>query len=106
MIPYDGGSAFPSGMKATTVLPFSINGGPYIGAYVDKYTIHGGMSLRDYFAAKAMQGIVASIISGDCYERLRAVANDESMTLSAWISRDAYKQADAMLAEREKGGGE
>ncbi len=62
-----------------------------------------GMSLRDYFAAKAMQGIVGSIDSEECYERLRGHAKASGLTVSQWIARDAYKQADAMLAER--GGG-
>ena len=52
-----------------------------------------GMTLRDYFAAKAMQSLIDSsrysgVIGLNCYEH----------TLSAL----AYKQADAMLAERNK----
>lgn len=46
-----------------------------------------GMSLRDYFAAKAMQGLVS--------------IDDLDMTPSDY-ARWAYQQADAMLAEREK----
>lgn len=45
----------------------------------------GGMTLRDYFAAKAMQGILAKYGEYD-----------------SDIASDAYKMADAMLAEREK----
>jgi len=48
-----------------------------------------GMSLRDYFAAKAMQGLSSdTTYSGDC-----------------WIQRlvtDSYLVADAMIAERDK----
>ena len=44
-----------------------------------------GMSLRDYFAAKAMQGLCAC---PDC-------VNFKS------IASDSYKQADAMLKARE-----
>jgi hypothetical protein len=47
---------------------------------------HGGMTLRDYFAAKAMQGICAS----DPYI---AMTNDT-------IASDAYALADAMLKQR------
>ncbi len=46
-----------------------------------------GLSLRDYFAAKAMQGLVVAGDYGD----------------NAWlhnIAEDAYKIADAMLAAR------
>jgi hypothetical protein len=50
-----------------------------------------GMDLRDYFAAKAMQGYVSKkLIDGF----------DEDI-----ISLMAYKIADAMMAEREKNNG-
>jgi hypothetical protein len=60
-----------------------------------------GMDLRDWFAGRAMQGIVGSIDGEDNYQRLRRHAADECMSVSQWIARDAYKQADAMLAARE-----
>ena len=46
---------------------------------------HGGMTLRDYFAAKAMQGLLArtSTSNGDV------------------IVKDSYALADAMLKARE-----
>ena len=50
-----------------------------------------GMTLRDYFAAKAMQGICAS--------------RDEAGVLIAhgyeWTASEAYKIADAMLEARK-----
>lgn len=49
-----------------------------------------GMSLRDYFAAKAMQGLLAADAHG-------AMASASPQTAS-W----AYDQADAMLAARAK----
>lgn len=49
----------------------------------------GGMTLRDYFAAKAMQGISA-----------RGVSNKPGDILK-FIADDAYRLADAMLAARE-----
>lgn len=65
--------------------------------------------LRDYFAGLAMQGIVGSIRDETDYLRLKRLARPE--TVSTWIARDAYKQAEAMLRERalidlEKGGAE
>ncbi len=60
-----------------------------------------GMTLRDYFAAKAMQGIVSSIDGEGNYQRLRGHAADVGLSVSEWIARDAYKQADAMLKARE-----
>ena len=49
------------------------------GAYVD-----GGMTLRDYFAAKAMQALI------------------DNDGLFSEIPAQAYALADAMLAAREK----
>lgn len=51
--------------------------------------IHDGMSLREYFAAAALQGLLAS---GWC--------EDERVVADSWatIARDAFKAADAMLA--------
>ena len=60
-----------------------------------------GMTLRDYFAAKAMQGIVSSIDGEANYQRLRGHAAGAGLSVSEWIARDAYKQADAMLKARE-----
>jgi hypothetical protein len=50
-----------------------------------------GMTLRDYFAAKAMQGIIGS----DKYMGLIGVNRYEQRT-----AEDAYKMADAMLKAR------
>jgi len=70
----DGGSAFPG----------------------DNYTESGlrngysmGMSLRDYFAGQAVNGLIscAPFKDGVSYSQ---------------VTREAYKWADAMLAEREK----
>lgn len=44
-----------------------------------------GLTMRDYFAAKAMQGLLAGTNTSD----------------GAMIVRDAYKIADAMLKARE-----
>ena len=46
----------------------------------------GGMTLRDYFAAKAMQGLLAGKL--------------QSVELKV-IAGDCYKMADAMLKARE-----
>jgi hypothetical protein len=45
-----------------------------------------GMTLRDYFAAKAMQGLLAGTLK----------SSDLSL-----IARDCYQMADAMLKARE-----
>ena len=67
--PTDGGGAFP---------------------VAHSYLIQPGMSLRDYLAAKAMQGDWAAEVAG---------ANGETMEDSA---RRYYKMADAMLRARER----
>jgi hypothetical protein len=46
---------------------------------------HEGMTLRDYFAAKAMQGLLASEVNAPRHE----------------FAAEAYAMADAMLKARE-----
>lgn len=72
-----GGAAFPR--------PFSKT-----GEYADSCKEHAqsGMTLRDYFAAKAMQGMTVNPYWDDF----------DFDTIAA----RAYQQADAMLAERAK----
>ena len=70
--PNDGGPAFPT------------HGNP------DTFT-SSGMSLRDWFAGMAMQGILASSDN----------QNGGYVTLEAMAS-DAWKTADAMLKAREQ----
>ena len=50
----------------------------------------GGMTLRDYFAAKAMQGYLASFDP-----------HGEPVEFATKIAEDAYTLADAMLKARE-----
>ena len=66
---------------------------PMPGSYI--YTnppveIRGEMTLRDYFAAKAMQGLL--------------MGGYEDLTKEYWdsIPNDAYAMADAMLEQRLK----
>lgn len=74
----------------------STNGGPAFPsvemlASGVHYSRHPGMTLRDYFAANALQGALAY---PGCFIR------DYHITEYAEF---AYKIADAMLAERSKG---
>ena len=72
------------------------NGGaafPYVG---QKYKEHGdGMTLRDYFAAKAMQGILADP------EAMHEGDDDTFGIFADCISSQAYEIADAMLGARK-----
>lgn len=71
----DGGRAFPFA---------------YETSHPEEHGINGGMALRDYFAAKAMQVCLAQ-----CTE-----FPDE--TWRTGVAMDAYLMADAMLKERAK----
>lgn len=82
----DGGAAFP------------------IPSYLDKPTENGerliimesnGISLRDYFASKAMQSLISSLEHID----LRKGADN----LHVQLALTSYQLADSMLAERKKG---
>jgi hypothetical protein len=55
---------------------------------VQRYLVNGGMTLRDYFAAKALQGILSG-------------RNGLSLECDKWAIA-AYELADAMLAERSE----
>ena len=68
-----------------------MNNPPAFPASPDTKTFQG-MTLRDYFAAKAMQGIFASNTEHD---------HEDSHIFDA-VAEAAYLQADAMLAAREK----
>lgn len=69
----DGGRAFPFAHE--TLHP-------------EEHAINGGMTLRDYFAAKAMTAMVTAEFVG-------------SVTPDYW-AKEAYKVADAMIKERAK----
>ena len=56
------------------------------GAGVSVMTIVGGMTLRDYFAAKALQGL----LSDSCF----SLAKDS-------LAKHAYEYADEMIKARE-----
>lgn len=68
----------------------------------DTRTQFTGITMRQHFAGQAMQGMVSSIVRGEEYDRMRHWAQLEGLTVSQWIARDSFKQADAMLAESDK----
>jgi hypothetical protein len=53
-------------------------------AFPDRY--RDGMTLRDYFAAQAMQGMMVDVYEPNC----------------DYIAKTAYKMADAMMNAREE----
>jgi len=60
----------------------------------EDYTGQVGMSLRDYFAAHAMQGLLGSL--GEW------TASTPNLPFADTVACDAYWIADAMLEAREK----
>jgi hypothetical protein len=73
-----GGAAFP-------VQGFGTRNGQGVEVVYEQ-----GMTLRDYFAAKAMQALIA------------VETADNTMEADLWAPHLAYEIADAMLAERAK----
>ena len=61
-------------------------GGP---AFPQDHLLNSGATLRDYFAAKAMQGLLASQIHGF----------NDALSKGPWAEM-SYEMADAMIAER------
>ena len=59
-------------------------------------THESGMTLRDYFAAKAMQGLLASGWCAEARELAPGVGEQD-------VAKDAYLMADAMLKARDAG---
>jgi hypothetical protein len=73
------------------------DGGPAYPAQFEK-TDHPawhqseGMSLRDWFAGQALQGLMASCVHEDTPD-------------PQYAARSSYRYADAMIAARKSGGG-
>lgn len=82
-------------------------GGPAFPPMHDPDTHQSGMSLRDYFAAKAMQALIGERAGFDHY--IAANGMPESFSGAGYtpdelfaeaIAMMAYNHADAMIAER------
>ncbi len=94
--PEDGGQAFPA-------VEYSENWSEYLGRYETKAEATPGMTLRDWFAGKALAGFCAApderAIRGGSPEEVEAQRR-------AWALADAqaaYRLADAMIAARAGG---
>ncbi len=64
---------------------------PSAETFYDEIVHAGGMTLRDYFAAKAMQGLITS----------RHTDYENGWYDEDLLAQSAYKMADAMLKARE-----
>lgn len=71
------------------------NGGPAfpVAGSEHNYPIDG-MTLRDYFAAKAMQGWIASFPADACHPSVSGICDK--------VAKQSYELADAMLKAREE----
>lgn len=85
-----GGTAFPSTQYAAGVSP---------SGHSD------GITLRDYFAAKAMHGLIVEPVSGNqsCTQYLTEAEPGDAENKGARLARAAYVMADAMLRARNGG---
>ena len=94
-----GGPAFPlCGSIVKQYQPTGIVTGESLQGF------QSGMSLRDYFAAKAMQSYIITVAdkNSDDYEVEREIGKDDGESAEYHISKWAYIIADAMLEAREK----
>lgn len=91
-----GGPAFPSRVLSHhEYVPPTTPYGPATAKPV--FIDHVGMSLRDYFAAQALAGIIAkSPYKSGTFSEMKASGDIEARTAAA------YDYADAMIAERSK----
>lgn len=62
-----------------------------------------GMALRDYFAAAALQGEIASTAGPESAEATAYAAAQSGLSVETQIARNCYAMADAMLAARKEG---
>ena len=75
---------------------------PVVGCTITDDYLQEGMSLRDYFAAKAMQSMISN------QEMFRNLcmdidsSRDEKDKIEDYISQSSFDFADAMLKERQK----
>jgi hypothetical protein len=70
-------------------------GGPAFPTATLAQKTEGGMTLRDYFAAKAMQGLLAN-------PKLHTHILKQGGAFGGWIESSAYGWADAMLKARDE----
>lgn len=58
-----------------------------------------GVSPRDYFAAKVLQGIYSN---NEIWMAMCMVGRNENKTIEEYVAQNCYIQADAMMKERER----
>jgi len=92
----DGGPAFPHVAE--------LSGDFGSGGIVTRQLTGNGMSMRDYFAGQALAGMLARELPANSCELVGDPLDFDKPSHLRAIADDAYAVADAMLAERAKGG--
>jgi len=99
-----GGPAFPQSYQHTEVVAKMYESGELTAGQLKKASSQlAGMTLRDYFAAKAMVGLMSTERANE-YVDEDGVFSDEDGTLfvhTKFLAKEAYMIADAMIAARE-----
>lgn len=65
---------------------------------------HDGMTLRDYFAAAALQGLCAALVDDKARQMHCDNAAENGISAKAQVAKAAYEYADALLSSRPSGG--
>lgn len=63
-----------------------------------------GMTLCDYFAGQALAGLSQFILAHSSQSYMEQASKQAKLPYDALLARIAYQLADAMMAERNKGG--
>lgn len=74
---------------------------------IRSFSIHSGMTLRDYFAGQVINGLMAhhGYYQDDAFDQPKKYQKAREYAMTFDIAAEyAYGQAAAMLAERAKGG--
>jgi hypothetical protein len=75
------------------------DGGPAFPSKRTDIGQHNGMSLRDYFAAKAMASLIIAMGNSEAFSQ-RVMQGYPDRLLTEAVAALAYKHADDMLWER------
>lgn len=84
--------------------PDPMRGGEHSNINQNPHEEAQGMTLRDYFAAKILQGIHANnkMWIAMCMDRKNCTRDNKNDTQEDYVAQQCYSMADAMLKERMK----
>jgi hypothetical protein len=79
----------------------AINDGGPVYPVTEHFRQHYGLSMRDYFAAAALQGTLASLAGDAALGGFIKAKEADGLSAEAALALGAYEIADAMLKARE-----